>query len=749
MRLAPAILACAALAPLSGIVAPAQADVFGPIGLASTGAIPGSPFVQQADSASDSVLSANGRYVAFDGLFAGRTGVFRRDLLTDEVAIVAEGDAAQPSISADGRYVSFTTTASLDRENDKNAAPDVYVRDMEKPSTEPCPEGWEQWENEREACAFTLASAVNGSSVGLSYTYVSNPQFEATHEGSVASGRSALSADGREVAFETTAISNLANPNRTGAPVSEEAETPAAQIAVRNLETKATTLVTVRIDQATRSPQLNAAGQPEPVPASAEGGYGAVYPSGTKIPPFPSETTFAGASLSADGSTVAWMGQQIKEQAPVMPGFDLADEPEYTEPLWRRIGEGGSASTRRVTGGSDPTNPACEASGETQTSSSATLSDPCQGPFDTSAANKGTPGVWTLGTADDYLPRLSANGEIVALLATAREVASGEEATAAQSSDDLYVVDMREGLSRVAATRRLTEIAGGPAEDPPRTGPILDLGVSPDGSQVAFSSERTIFPLGSPAYVSAPYGINRAAELYDVDLEDDTLTRVTQSFEGGQSLRPEGPSSFTGSPSFAEGGNVLAFSSNSDNLVYGDGNQNSDAFVVSRVQFASSPAVSEITAPPANPSLVPPWKLGATASSRRNGTVVVDVLVPGAGSLRAGAQSAVRVKVRARSAARRAHRARRGGPARTTVATRTVASAAARPGGIVVVPVTLRLARAYSSLASSRGGLSATVTLSFSATGRPTLRERIAVTFVRTPTPHKSKRHPAKKRSGR
>ena len=109
--------------------------------------------------------------------------------------------------------------------------------------------------------------------------------------------------------------------------------------------------------------------------------YGAVFPSGEHIPGFPS--AYEGASLSADGSTVAWMGQQISEQAPVMPGSDLADEPKYTEPLWRRIGGGESASTRRVTGGSDPTSPQCEASGETQVPAPPSLSDPCQGPFDT------------------------------------------------------------------------------------------------------------------------------------------------------------------------------------------------------------------------------------------------------------------------------------------------------------------------------------------------------------------------------
>lgn len=751
MKRALAVIACAVLAPLCTGGAPALGDVFGPISLVSQGSVPGASFVQQANSANDVAVSANGRYVAFDGSFAGHSGVFRRDLLSGEVASVAEGNAALPSISADGRYVSFTTTARLDAENDHNAAPDVYVRDMDRPSFQACPEGWEESESAREECAFTLASAVNGSAVGLSYAYGTEPT-EATTLGSVAAGRSALSADGRVVAFETTAASNLANPGRSGAPgVIEAALTPAPQVAVRYLDTQTTLLVSVRDDPATGGPALNQAGQPEPTPDSAEGQYGAVFPSGEHIPGFPS--AYEGASLSADGSTVAWMGQQISEQAPVMRGSDLADEPKYTEPLWRRIGGGESASTRRVTGGSDPTSPQCEASGETQVSSPPSLSDPCQGPFDpTSHVNEN--GVWEDGTSADYLPRLSANGTIVAFLATAREIASGEELSAAGSSDDLYVVDMSGGLTRLAATRRLTELAGGSTQNEARTGPIADLDVSPDGSQVAFSSVRTIFPLGAPAYVSAPAAAAKAVELYDVDLQDDTLTRVTQGFEGQPSEFLEGTTSTTGSPSFDESGDLLAFASNSDNLVYGDGNKNSDAFVVSRRVFSSSPVASEISSAPANPAFAPAWKLEATALSRRDGTILLEVLVPGAGSLHAGAVGAVRVRVTVRAGrhAARNVRSRRAKRVRTVVETRTVSSALEHPLAATLVAVPLALAKPYGALASARGGLSANVTLSFSAGGHPPLRVSIPVTFVRTtPTParkhtKRSKRHAVRKR---
>jgi Tol biopolymer transport system component len=735
----------AALAWAGGTcVGVARADVFEPISLASASAIPGSPFNQQAESANDAAISGDGRYVAFDGAYGGHRGVFRRDLQTGAVATVAEGDAVFPSISEDGRYISFTTTARLDPVDDANAAPDVYVRDMSDPSVAPCEEG-----EAVQPCAFTLASAVNGGRQGLSYEYGENRAFEETHYGSVASGRSAISADGRSVAFETTAQSNLANPARENSRTLEPPQTPAGEVAVRDLDSEATILVSARYDPATGTTKSNGAGQVEPTPASAESGLGAVFPSGSAAavtPAFPSGTT--GASISADGSTVAWLGQQIAEQAPVMAS-DLATSEGYTEPLWRRIDEGQQVPTRRITGGSDPQSAACNNSGEVQVTGPATLSDPCQGPFDPLPATGGTEtGIWTGGTAEDYLPRLSADGMTVAFLSNAREIASGEELKAAQSSSDLYVVDMQSGLTRVAALRRLTELAGGSAVNVARTAPIVDLGISPDGSEIAFSTERTIFPLGSPAFVSAPAAVVGAVELFDIDLSSDTLTRVTQGYEGEASEVTPRAASATTSPSFSSDGDLLAFSSNSDNLVYGDGNKAGDAFVVRRKRFASNPPLQEISAQPALATLAPRWILQATVRSKRDGSVLVEVTVPGAGTANAGARAAVRLRS-VSVTKQRGHHGRRASRkhTRTTVATRTVAAKLARPRAAGLVDLTLGLGRRYAALAGRRGGLSATIQLSFSAAGHRMLRLNLPATFLRTSRPYR--RIPKSKRHGR
>lgn len=719
---------CAAIALPLAFAQAAAADLFGPISLASESA------TQQATYARDPAISGDGRYVAFDGSFGGETGVFRRDLATGVVEPVAVGEAdtpagsaTLPSISKTGQYVSFTTTAQL-TPGDTNKGPDVYVRNMEIEAHGPC-EVPSPPSALPEPCAYKLASAVNGSEAALTYKTSSPSSY-----GSVASGRSALSANGRYVVFVTTAVSNLAN--------SGEVTTPALQVAVRDLETEETQLVSV-------------AESGGPVVGN-EGAavYGAVYAPGGHIPPFEPTAAYSlpsstGASISADGSTVAWMGQNISAQAPTLSGEALP--PKYTEPLWRRISPAEPA--RRITGGSDPSAPGCAASGETSLPQEAPPSDPCQGPFLTLRETT-SPGIWQERPGDS-VPQLSANGSIVAFISQAPPAGSGNGF--GELYGEVYVADMSDGLSRVQALRPLTELASGDASDLATTAPIIDLGISPEGSQVAFTTRRTQFPLGSLAFVSQPAAAAGMVELFDVDLTDDTLTRVTQGFEGGPAEHPHaavgagqedpyGPTDGALSPSFSEDGDTLAFSSTASNLVYGDGNtpqtagggtfDGSDAFVVSRMLFNPVPTPQEISPAPPGPSLVPAWQLGVTAASRPDGSVQLEVEVPGSGTLHAYAESPVRIRVV--DASRAKHRGRTS----TTVAARVLATAtkttAASVEGLVVL--TLKLAPRYQALASGHGGLSSTVSVTFAAPDHPTLRQSIAVTFRRTVEPARRSR---------
>jgi hypothetical protein len=384
-----------------------------------------------------------------------------------------------------------------------------------------------------------------------------------------------------------------------------------------------------------------------------------------------------------------------------------------------------------VTGGSDPANAAGPPGGAL--SQPPTLSNPCQGPFEP-LQESGRFGIFTLSSAEQ-LPQLSADGRTVAFLANAREIAGGEQfGQAAIASDDLYVVDMHDGLTRQQALRRLTEIASANGSDVGRVAQIVDFGVSPDGSEVAFSTLRTTFPLGSPAYVTATAANAGAQELFDADLANDTLTRVTQGYEGGVS---EPAKATVSSPSFSADGNTLAFASTAYNLVYGDGNGASDAFLVKRKQFASAIVQQSVSPAPGNPAIAPDWRLALSARSRRDGSVLLEVAVPGAGSLRAAAGSTLRVRT---SRARAGRHGRGGRGSSTAVVTRQVAAAtkAVPAGSSGLASLRLLAAPRYRALTARHGGLPSNITVRFTAPGHKDLLARITVAFVRRVRPHKA-----------
>jgi hypothetical protein len=714
---------------------PARADVFGTISLLSA-----NPF-DQAEYAHDPVLSENGRYVVFDGAIAGVQGVWRRETQPGaSFEQVAGGDATLPSVSADGRYVSFTTNegASLPAITDgriqgsaaEREVPSVYVRDMDKQRVPNAGTG----EPEFEPGAFTLVSAKDHSSQSLAYEFpgAAGEQLEedATTLGAVAAGRSAITADGRTVAFVTTAQSDLAGP-----------ATPPMQVAVRHLDTDETDLVSVRFDAATGRASLDLAGEPEPVPQE-EGRYGAVWTNGQKTPfetvahgtvtrPYlPPE--LPGASISADGSTVAWYGGQISEQARTLGGERLAKQ--YAEPLWRRIGDA-SEPTRRVSGGSDPESPGCLAHPESQLPPTPQPGDPCQGPF---ATQRTGIGIWNggRGQGSDYIPRLSANGQYVAFLASAPLVSEGQSfaISGAEFNSDVYREDMS-APDKTSGLRRLTQFAGGNTNDVATNADVTDLAISADGQQVAFTTRRTVFPLGAPAFVSVPAAVPGLGELFDADLGNETLTRVTGGYEGGAAEHPEletgnedryaRATDGSLSPSFDGDGGMLSFSSTASNLVFGDGNSppngqegevdGADVFLAPRIVFSTEPTPQTISPAPANPSLEPPWRLKVSASTLANGTVRLKAYLPGAGLLVAGATGTVTVK--------HAHRRRR---VRRTVAQ---AKAAIRTNSAPAV-LELALGRRYRPLAMRAGGLTSTITVTFAAKGHPTLRTKLAIHFV-------------------
>jgi Tol biopolymer transport system component len=170
----------------------------------------------QGDAASYQVaLSTDGRYVAFTSLASNlvaddtniNADVFvhdRNTAVTERISVASDGtqgDGYHPTISADGRFVAFTADSSNLVVNDSNGMSDIFVHDRNRNITE----------------------LVSGSNDGS--------------QGNLGAIFSAISADGRYVAFDSSS-NNL---------VSEDTNA-AEDVFVRDRKTGLTERVSIAID---------------------------------------------------------------------------------------------------------------------------------------------------------------------------------------------------------------------------------------------------------------------------------------------------------------------------------------------------------------------------------------------------------------------------------------------------------------------------------------------------------------------
>lgn len=461
---------------------------------------------QGDDSSGVPDLSADGRYVVFRttsrNLFPPeikdppgrhyRGGVFRRDLLTGALELVALGDlltdaddtlvlrgADSPSVSGDGRYVSFSTAEPL-APQDTNANVDVYVRDMATGGVE-------------------LVSALDGGDAPLPY---------AAGAGSEVASAVGLSRDGRRVVFRTV------DGNAAGMAPN--------QVFVRDLGARTTQLVTHRRGDAA-NPVGGAIGQ---------------------------------AGISGDGTTVVWTGRSADEQVVTVPGESL--DPLAYSYLYQRRGE----QTRRITGPADPDDPGCAFYTPNDAAQGA-----CYGPL--AEGEQGTTGIIS------QLPALSDDGYRVAFLTSA-----SPRPRVAGTMMDLFVTDMRPGVTRKAGT---TEITRDDPIDRLAGAPLNSVALSPDGRWAAITTSRLRFPkLTLQSNVRTVFDNN---ELYLVDLETRRIERAATAANGGNI----NGSGVAAQLSVSQDARRVAFVSAADNLLFGDSNQRADVFVVDRLDAPPPP----------------------------------------------------------------------------------------------------------------------------------------------------------------
>lgn len=196
------------------------------------------------------VVSSNGRFVAFvsqatnlvEGDTNGHEDVFVHDRKTgrtwrgsvDSQGGEAEGRSGSPSLSADGRYLAFESSAANLVPDDTNASRDIFVHDNWLQETRRVSLGEDGLQADADSSSPSISAdgsrvafqseATNlGSENYETNVYVRDRQNGRTLVGSLspagepANGRStrpALSGDGRKLAFETTATNQVEGGSR-------------------------------------------------------------------------------------------------------------------------------------------------------------------------------------------------------------------------------------------------------------------------------------------------------------------------------------------------------------------------------------------------------------------------------------------------------------------------------------------------------------------------------------------------------
>jgi hypothetical protein len=674
----------------------------------------------------DATISANGEYVVFEtastNLFENdgeseaerrqaeppgtvrEGGIFRYDRITGQLQLVASGNlvesdegpspgtvlvrgAANPSVSAEGRYIAFSSAEqlvprrSLKPSAEHEANVQVYVRDMD--------------ETPDEGGAYTLVSSPSG--VEKPAVFAAPKESESLaggNQGAEIWPNTSISVSGEganpdiDVIFRTEAESNLLNE--------QSVATPAHQLFARDLRSDTTTLLSRNAETG------------EPV----EGPKGA---SGPVLGP---------ASISADGSAVSWVSTDAPQQTRFLPWeHATATEPYY---LWRRWREP-KALTRRITGVVDLDDPECTpAMQEEHLSDSPTATGPCYGPLTEPESRKSSIARAT--------PELSANGYTVAFLASTGLRPQG---LSKPPRLDVFVTSMLPGVSRKAGTAELTLAANGSAGR--SLGTIESLALSADGSTIAFTTARDLFVLPEPAPIGTFSPEPTQSELYVIHLRSNTLERAVLGEEGGELNGP-----VAGEPTLTADGSTVAFLAGAPNLFRDDFHNPGfkDAFVASLLAptgtAAESAGVNSIPAGFVLAGTASP-ELGVSVKRGRAGEVILLVETPSAGTITARAKGTIVTTVKA--ARKRSKR-----KPKQKKATVELAHASAKAPSEGTTTVVLRLLPKYAKDLTSAGRIKTSVSVDFtpSPSGESLFSEATASFYAakaKPPPKKKSARH--------
>lgn len=352
---------------------------------------------------------------------------------------LGSGSSLEPSVSADGRYVVFSSAANNLVAGDTNNVSDVFLRDTQSSAT-------------------TLISVNTGGAVG-----------------NALSDEPSISADGRFVSFRSAASDLVAGDTN--------AQT---DVFVRDVQSNTTRRVSAD------STGTNFTGNPNDF--SAE--------------PFTSASGRYVAFTSRAGDLVT--GVTDREDVPTNPG----QTGRVTDVFLRDLDDADPATATRMVSV-------------------------------TTAGN-------VSGFGRSFDASVSADGRYVAFRSEASDLVAGD----ANGKRDIFVRDMTAGTTRLVSVSSAGAQGNGDSDSP---------SISSDGRYVVFSSESTNF---------AGNDINGARDVFVYDLQTNTTTLISVN-----QLRTASANGASSEPTISQEGRYVAFTSGASDLVTGDNNNSSDIFL--------------------------------------------------------------------------------------------------------------------------------------------------------------------------
>ena len=574
----------------------------------------GSDGLQANEASSAPSISADGRFVAFQSLASNLVpedtndeyDVFVFDRQTDTVQLVspafdgsvADDQSLRPSISADGRYVAFSSEASNLVADDTNGMTDVFVHDRQSDTTERVSLAWNGAEGDHNSTWASVSAAgryvafysyasnlVQNDTNGLADAFVFDRQTDTIERVSVASDGSqadggssylAISADGRYVAFNSTASNLVDNDTNNTSDVF---------VFDRDLDT------TERVSVAGDGSETNYASYGPSI--SADGRYVAFHSYATNL--VSGDTNFrqdvfvydrqgdsiervslaidgsqannhsTWTSISADGSYTAFESDATN----LVNGDANARTDIFVHDRQEQNLEAVSLASYGPQGNDDSDRAAINDDGRYVAFSSRAsnlVPGDTNDEYDVFLYDRATDRIERVSVAADgsqgdaesgwgQPPSISADGRFVAFGSNANNLVPGDD----NYFTDVFVHDRQDGT-----VRRVSLADDGVTQgDEYSSFPTI----SADGRYVAFQSVATNLVPGDD---------NGAYDIFVFGLETDTLQRVSVAADGSEG---NNQSSY---PSISADGRFVVFQSLASNLVAEDTNDTYDVFVFDR-----------------------------------------------------------------------------------------------------------------------------------------------------------------------